>query len=80
MAENNASSENESYRIEWFGVDGALCLTYVIEAVFIGYCMINDVDIVIGKIVPYGVAIVSTLIFLKYISQVFRFSKSAGKK
>lgn len=70
----------DDLRIEWFGIDGLLCLLYVIEAIVFAYAMINDVDIIIGKIVPYGVAIVTTLVFIKYLYQVISFSRKNHKK
>lgn len=86
MAEdNNAMTqkeqmEKEDMRIEWFGLDGALCLCFVFESVFFGYCMIHNVDFVIGKVLPYGAALVTLWIFLKYITQVLSFSHGARKK
>ena len=72
--------ENEDMRIEWFGIDGALCLCFVFESVFFGYCMIHNVDFVIGRVLPYGAALVTLWIFLKYITQVLSFSHGARKK
>jgi hypothetical protein len=79
MSINKEQDREEAYSVEWFGTDGALCLAFVVEAFFIGYCMINNVDIVIGTIVPYGVTIVTFLIFLRYIGQVISFSKGIKK-
>ena len=80
MSVNKEQDKKDDQKIEWFGIDGALCLTFVIEAIFIGYCMINNVDLVIGKIVPYGVTLVTFLIFLKYVTQVISFSMGVNKK
>ncbi|MDR1378822.1 MAG: hypothetical protein LBJ36_07190 [Synergistaceae bacterium] len=66
--------------IQWFGIDGVLCLLYVLEAVFIGTSLINNNDYIIGEVVPYGIAIVTILIFLRYIVQVITFSKSNAPK
>jgi hypothetical protein len=78
MSINGKISKTETDKIEWWGLDGFICAFYVIEAIFIGYCFTHDVDIVIGKIIPYFVSIVTTLIFLKYIFQVLSFSFSAS--
>ena len=80
MAISKEQDVKEANTIQWFGIDGALCLTFVVEAIIMGYCMINNVDIVIGKIVPYGVTLVTFLIFLKYMTQVFSFSRGVKNK
>ena len=79
MSVNKEQDQKDDQKIEWFGIDGALCLTFVIEAIIIGYCMIHDVDLVIGKIVPYGVTLVTFLIFMKYVTQVLSFSRGVKK-
>lgn len=69
--------KKETDKIEWFGIDGALCLLYVIEAIGIGACVIGNMEGFVGKFVPYFVALVTTAIFIKYISEVFSFSKKS---
>lgn len=66
-------------KVEWFGYDGAMCLLYAGLAVFIGYGMINRVDWIIGGFVPAFCAIATTGIFLRYLFEVFSFSKKAAK-
>ena len=68
-------NRNEDLRIEWFGVDGLLCLIYVIEAVLFAWAMINNNDFIIGVLIPYGVAAVTTAVFVKYFYQVISFSR-----
>ena len=80
MSNETNAARNDEDRIEWFGIDGLLCLIYVIEACFIGYCMINNVDIVVGHLVPYLVSLVTALVFLKYLYEVFTFSQGKGKR
>ncbi|GHT00823.1 hypothetical protein AGMMS50276_27600 [Synergistales bacterium] len=80
MSEEVKTAKREDDKIEWFGMDGFLCAFYVIEAIVMGYCFINNVDVVIGKVVPYLVTIVTTLIFLKYLFEVFSFAGSQGKR
>ncbi len=42
--------------------------------------MMHDVDIVLGRLLPYSAMLVTLWIFLKYAGQVFAFSRAAGKK
>jgi hypothetical protein len=80
MSNETNAAKNAEDRIEWFGVDGLLCAIYVIEACFIGYCIIHNVDIVVGRVVPYAVSLVTTLVFLKYLSEVFSFARGREKR
>ena len=76
---SNKPEKKEANKIEWIGMDGFLCLLFVVLSAFIGFCLINNVEVVIGYVVPIGVAVVTLLVFLKYITEVFTFSKK-GKK
>ena len=76
----NSTEDKSDLKISWMGIDGLLCICFVVEAVGIGYSMMNDIDIVLGRLIPYGAMLVTTLIFLKYIGQVISFSIKAGKK
>lgn len=76
---NKDNKNVESGKIEWLGMDGFLILLYPIIAFIIGYSLINNVDFIVGKVVPYTVTIVTTLIFIKYIGQVLHFSRNVGK-
>jgi hypothetical protein len=80
MANETNAANNAEDRIEWFGIDGLLCALYVIEACFIGYCIIHNVDAVVGRFVPYSVSAVTALVFLKYLYEVFTFSRGKGKR
>jgi hypothetical protein len=80
MSNKTNAANNAEDRIEWFGIDGLLCAIYVIEAIFIGYCIIHNVDAVVGRFVPYSVSLVTTLVFFKYLYEVFSFSKGKGKQ
>ena len=75
----NMPEEKPQYeKVEWFGVDGALVLLFIVLACIYGYGMLNGVDFIIGIMAP-GVAIVFTVaIFLKYGTEVFSFD--TGKK
>ena len=79
MADTKRSEIDEN-KIEWLGLDGLLVMLFPIMSFIIGYCLINNVDIIIGKIIPYIVTGSTTLIFLKYITQVIHFSKKVKEK
>ena len=79
MAENK-NVNNDDLKISWLGIDGLLCVCFVLESIFIGYCMIHNVDFVLGKVLPYAATLITLWIFLKYISQVIAFSKGTRKK
>jgi hypothetical protein len=80
MSSKTKATRADEDRIEWFGIDGLLCAIYVIEACFIGYCIIHNADFVVGRFVPYSVSLVTTLIFLKYLYEVFSFARGKGKR
>ncbi|MDR2523771.1 MAG: hypothetical protein LBC93_08755 [Synergistaceae bacterium] len=81
MSENSkVNGTKKEDKIQWLGIDGVLCLLYVIEAAFIGYSLIHNDDFVVGQVVPYGIAGVTVLIFFRYIIQVLSFSSSAKKR
>lgn len=80
MANNEMKNEiNDDLRISWFGMDGMFCLAYIVEAVLIGWSMIHDVDIVLGRLLPYSAMLVTAWVFLKYIFQVISFSRGTRK-
>ena len=72
---DNNEAKKESLKIDWFGVDGLLCLLYIIEAVVFAWAMIHNNDFIVGVLVPYGVAAVTTAVFIKYLYQVISFSR-----
>ena len=39
-------------KVEWFGVDGALVLLFIVLACIYGYGMLNGVDVIIGIMAP----------------------------
>ena len=82
MANTNNETKNETndgLKISWFGIDGMLCLLFIFEAVFICWSMIHDVDIVLGRLLPYSAMLVTAWVFLKYIFQVISFSRGTRK-
>ena len=66
-------------KIQWSGLDGFLVLLYFVEALVFGYCLLYDVDFMIGTVAPYFTLGVTTMIFLKYILEVFSFSRQIRK-
>ena len=67
-------------KVEWFGVDGALCLLYAVLAIIIGWGLVTRTDWPVGIMAPAVAALMTTGIFLRYLTEVFTFSKNAGKK
>ena len=67
-------------KVEWLGMDGALCLLYAVLACFYGWGIINRVDWVIGVVCPLIAGGMTTAIFLRYLYEVFTFGKTGGKK
>ncbi|MDR3254655.1 MAG: hypothetical protein LBT31_03735 [Synergistaceae bacterium] len=76
---SDQQEHDERNKIEWMGIDGFLCFLFVFLSAFIGYCLINNVDVVIGKVIPYGIALATTAIFIKYLTEVIGFSKGTMK-
>lgn len=75
MSNQEDKNREGAYKVEWLGIDGALCLIFALVAIGIGYCLIHNVDIVIGTIVPWGVTLVTGAIFVKYLSEVLFFAR-----
>ena len=67
-------------RVEWFGIDGALCLVYAVLACFYSFGIINRIDWVIGWAAPIVAGGTTTVIFLRYLYEVFTFGKTPAKK
>ncbi len=72
------SRKKNSLEIEWLGMDGALVLSYFLVVGIIFYAIFTKNDFIIGKLVPYGIMVAVTGIFIDYLSHVFKFS-SKGK-
>ncbi len=65
--------------ISWFGLDGFLVALYFVFVAIIYYAITARNDFIVGVAIPYGLMITVTLIFLNYLSIVFKFSKAKGK-
>lgn len=67
-------------KVEWFGVDGALCLLYAALSIVISWGIITRTDWPVGIMAPAVAALMTTGIFIRYLTEVFSFSKHGGKK
>lgn len=76
----NDNKEDESLKVEWFGIDGALLLLFAALAILYGYGLLNRVDFILGILAP-GIALtITTGVFIKYCTEVFSFAKGKKKK
>lgn len=66
--------------VEWFGIDGALCLVYAVLACFYSFGIINRIDWIVGWAAPIVAGGTTTVIFLRYLYEVFTFGKTPAKK
>lgn len=83
MTSSGPVSEEEykkEIKVEWLGIDGALCLVYVALACFYSFGIINRIDWIIGWVAPLVAGISTTAIFLRYLYQVFTFGKTPAQK
>ena len=83
MTSSGPVSEEEykkEIKVEWLGIDGALCLVYVALAAFYSFGIINRIDWIIGWVAPLVAGISTTAIFLRYLYQVFTFGKTPAQK
>ncbi|MCC0704342.1 MULTISPECIES: hypothetical protein [unclassified Clostridioides] len=71
------SKVKKDLEIKWLGIDGFLVLLYFLITGFIFYGIVTRNDIIVGKIIPYGVMIAVVMIFFDYLYRVF---KMTGKK
>ena len=62
-------------KVEWIGIDGALVLLFIVLSCIYGYGMIARVDWIIGILAPALACGSTTLIFLRYLYQLFTFGK-----
>ena len=63
-------------KVEWFGIDGALCLLYFVLACIYSFGLLNRIDAIIGVFCPLVAAGMTTAIFLRYLFEVFSFGKA----
>lgn len=70
------SKHNDNLDISWIGLDGLLVVSYFIIIGTVFYAIFTHNDFIIGKLIPYGIMTAVTLIFINYLSIIFKFSKS----
>ena len=71
-----AAEYAEEIKVEWFGIDGALCLLYFGLACIYSFGILNRIDAIIGVFCPLVAAGMTTAIFLRYLFEVFSFGKA----
>ena len=76
--DNKAIKEKKDLEISWIGLDGFLVALYFVLAGIIYFAINTKNDFIIGRLIPYGIMIAVTAIFLNYLSLVFKFMKNAG--
>ncbi|MTK13312.1 MAG: hypothetical protein F8N39_14875 [Clostridiaceae bacterium] len=74
------SNKKNNLEISWFGIDGFLVIVYFVVVGIIYYAISTQNDFIVGKLIPYGIMIAVTLIFINYLSIIFKFSKPKSGK
>ncbi len=74
------SNKKNNLEISWFGIDGFLVILYFIVVGIIYYAISTRNDFIVGKLIPYGIMIAVTLIFINYLLIIFKFSKPKDGK
>lgn len=69
------SEKKNSLEISWLGMDGFLVVLYFAVVGIIFYGIIGQNDFLIGTAIPYAIMIAVTLIFINYLSIIFKFAK-----
>ncbi|SDD87172.1 hypothetical protein [Sporomusa acidovorans] len=72
--------DKKNLEISWFGLDGFLVVLYFVFVAIIYYAITARNDFIVGVVIPYGLMITVTLIFLNYLSIVFKFSRGKGRE
>ena len=70
------SKVKKDLEIKWIGIDGFLVLLYFLITAFIFYGIATKNDFIIGKLIPYGVMFVVTIIFCDYLKQIYKMIKN----
>lgn len=74
------SEPKSGIEISWIGLDGFLVVLYFIFVGVIFFAIYTRNDFIVGKLIPYGFMTAVTLIFINYVSMLFKFSKPKDKK
>ena len=73
------SQKKDNLDIAWFGLDGFLVAAYFVVVAIIFYAIFAKNDLIMGTLIPYGIMIAVTGIFINYLSIIFKFSKPKSK-
>ncbi|UWD49281.1 hypothetical protein NYR90_03350 [Clostridioides difficile] len=74
------SKVKKDLEIKWLGIDGFLVLLYFLITGFIFYGIVTRNDIIVGKIIPYGVMIAVVIIFFDYLYRVFKMTRKKEER
>jgi hypothetical protein len=69
------SDKKNSLEISWLGIDGFLVVLYFIVVSVIYYAISTRNDFIVGVVIPYGIMLTVTLIFINYLTIIFKFAK-----
>ena len=69
------SKEKDGLKISWLGLDGLLVGSYFVLVGVISFAILTHNDFIIGKLIPYAIMAAVTLIFINYLSIVFKFAR-----
>lgn len=73
------STAKKDLEISWLGLDGFLVVLYFIAVGIIYYAISVQNDWIVSQLIPYGIMITVTMIFINYLFIVFKFSKPQDK-
>lgn len=77
---NMKEQEPQVEKVEWFGLDGLLCLLYAVLSGVYTFGILNRVDFIIGIMAPATAVIITVSVFLRYCFEVGSFAKKVKKK
>lgn len=77
---NLVSKVKKDLEIKWLGIDGFLVLLYFLITGFIFYGIVTRNDIIVGKIIPYGVMVAVVIIFFDYLYRVFKMTRKKEER
>lgn len=66
-------------KVEWTGIDGFLVLMFFIVGAIIWISIIKKIDVVVGLIIPISLAIIVTVIFVAYLTEIYKFYRNKAK-
>lgn len=69
------STVKKNLEIAWLGIDGLLVALYFVAVGIIYYAITAQNDWLVGQVIPYGIMVVVTGIFVNYLLIVFKFTR-----